>query len=680
MMDIEMRAGTAAQPITLALMGDVGFEITAQNVALALKGVPKGAPLNISINSYGGDALAGIAVHNILARHEGPKRVVIEGIAASAASLIAMAGDEIIMPENAFMMVHEAWGGALGDAETMRQQADMLEKISGAYRRTYAARSGQTEEAVAALMAAETWFTAEDAVANGFATEAAAPAEIRVFASLSPDRYARTPEALRRLVQAAKAAPVAETVFNPPAMVPVIAEEIGMTDTVAQAGGNSPAPSAAPVQAVAVQPISASLADLEGIASRNGLPAEFVLAQAKAGATREAALEAALEAVAQKSPQAYVPGPISQFIHSYDDPANVVDAMATAIAARHMPAVASKVGEGQWRKFAGLRPSDMLIELAQARGERVTSRDREKLIARAFHTTSDFPLLLSNAGNKMLEAGYALASPSYRTFFARRRFNDFKAHSFLTAGDFPSLQALSEGGEIKRGSVSEKREQITPGTYARGVAVTRQMLVNDDLGAFTDFGTMIGRRIADWENATAYGVVNTASGDGPTLAEGSAAVFSTAAGRVNKAGTASAVTAVALGLGFNAIKAQSSMDGLKLNIQPRYLVCSVIQEFVAAQFASSTVVPSGPTNVNPFAGRFEVVSDANLPNNRWYLFADPVAAPVYVYGYVGDNEVPQVRVGQPMGVDGTVVEVVHDFAVGAIDFRGGFFNAGVAPA
>jgi len=678
-MDIEMRAGTAAQPITLALMGDVGFEITDQNVALALKGVPKGTPLNISINSYGGDALAGIAVHNILARHEGPKRVVIEGIAASAASLIAMAGDEIIMPENAFMMVHEAWGGALGDAETMRQQADMLEKISGAYRRTYAARSGQTEEAVAALMAAETWFTAEDAVTNGFATEASAPAEVRVFASLSTDRYARTPEALRRLVQAAKAAPVAETVSTPPAIQPAIQQEIRMPEISQPAGEVSPVLPAAPVQAAAVQPISASLADLKGIASRNGLPAEFVVAQAEAGATREAALEAALEAVAQKSPQAYVPGPISQFIHSYEDPANIADAMATAIAARHMPAVASKVGEGQWRKFAGLRPSDMLIELAQARGERVSFRDREKLIARAFHTSSDFPLLLANAGNKMLEAGYALANPSYRQFFARRRFNDFKAHSFLTVGDFPSLQVLNEGGEIKRGTINEKREQITPNTYSASVSVTRRMLVNDDLGAFADFGTMIGRSVADFENATAYGVVNTASGDGPTLAEGSAAVFATGGARNNKAGTASAVTAAALGLGFNAIQAQSSLGGLKLNLQPRYLVCSLIQQFVAAQFADSAMVPSGASNVNPFAGIFRVVPEANIPNNRWYLFADPLTAPVYVYGYVGDNEVPQVRVGQPMGVDGTVVEVVHDFAVGAIDYRGGYFNAGVAP-
>jgi hypothetical protein len=106
----------------------------------------------------------------------------------------------------------------------------------------------------------------------------------------------------------------------------------------------------------------------------------------------------------------------------------------------------------------------------------------------------------------------------------------------------------------------------------------------------------------------------------------------------------------------------------------------VIQEFVAAQFASSSVVPSAATSVNPFAARFEVISDANIPNNRWYLFADPAAAPVYVYGYVGDNEVPQIRVGQPLGVDGTMIDVVHDFAVGTIDYRGGWFNPGAAPA
>jgi hypothetical protein len=421
-----------------------------------------------------------------------------------------------------------------------------------------------------------------------------------------------------------------------------------------------------------------SLAALRGRAIEEGMDAPaFQALLFDALAKGRAADEEAR--AAERTMPGFMPRAVSQFGHSWEDPSVVVDAMATAIAAREMPAVREKVGDGKWREYAGLRPSDMLLELARARGENVSVRDRTRLIARAFHSTSDFPLLLANAGNKMLEAGYAVANPSYRRFFGRRRFNDFKAHSFLTAGDFPSLVELREGGEITRGTMSEKREQVTARPYARGVAITRQALVNDDLGAFTDFAAMIGRRVADWENATAYALVNQASGDGPTLTEGNAAVFGTGAGRANKASSATTVTAVALGLGFNAIKNQTSLDGLKLNLAPQFLVCSPIQEFVAAQFASSSVVPSSPSSVNVFAGRFEVVSDSNIPNNRWYLFADPASAPVYVYGYVGDAEAPSIRVGQPLGVDGTVIEVVHDFGVGAIDYRGGYFNPGAAP-
>lgn len=387
----------------------------------------------------------------------------------------------------------------------------------------------------------------------------------------------------------------------------------------------------------------------------------------------------AVNEAAAAAPAADIP-PVRtvQVGHSYDDPTVIVDAMATAIAARSMDVVRRSVGDGQWRDYASLRPSEMLMELAQARGERVSPRDRTGLIERAFHTTSDFPLLLENAGNKMLEAGYSLADPSYRRFFARRRFNDFKPHSFLTAGDYPAPEVLGEGAEIKIGTMSEKREQITPRTHARGIMVTRQMLVNDDLGAFTDFSAMIGRRIADYENAQAYALVNTANGDGPPLSEGSAAVFTT--GRNNKAGSATAVTAAALGTGFNGIMGQTSLDGLKLNLAPRFLVCSLSQRFVAQQLAANSVVPSAAGNVNVFAGSFEVVADANIPNHRWYLFADPAAAPVYVYGYVGDAEGPMMRQGEVMGRDGIRIDVIVDLAYGAIDFRGGWFNAGAAPA
>jgi phage head maturation protease len=375
------------------------------------------------------------------------------------------------------------------------------------------------------------------------------------------------------------------------------------------------------------------------------------------------------------------PGPTGTIVRmgeSGDDPAKIADAMADALAVRAMPGYQAK--NERFRDFAGLRPSDMLIELANARGERVSPRDRAKLIERSFHTTSDFPLLLELSGNKMLEAGYALAEPSYRAWMGRRDFADFRAHRFLTAGDFPALAQVNESGEITAGTISEKREIVTPATYARQVRVTRQMLVNDDLGAFIDFASMIGRRVADYENFLAYSLVNTASGDGPTLAEGSAAVFGTAAARLNKSGSSTTISLVALTAGFNAIQTKTSLDGLRLNLRPRYLVCSPAQQFIAAQFANQVAAPDVASKINVFAGSYVVVSDANIPDNRWYLFADAALAPVYVYGYVNGQTAPMIRVQQYVpGTDGIAVEVVHDFGVGAIDYRGGWFNPGAAP-
>jgi hypothetical protein len=423
-------------------------------------------------------------------------------------------------------------------------------------------------------------------------------------------------------------------------------------------------------------PAPATLEQIQGVATRGGLDSDFIVRQLAAKATLDQVRDAAIDAVA--AARAPVQTATVRVGASGDDPAAILRSMSLALAVRSMPALASSEEAQQdtrWRTYAELRPSDMLIELAQARGERVGPRDRLALIARSFHSSSDFPLLLEAAGNKMLMAGYAAAAPSYRTFFAQRAFNDFKAHRFLTAGDFPAPQLLAEGGEIKAGTISEKRESITPQTYARQVRVTRQMMVNDDLGAFAEFGTMIGRRVADFENALAYALVNTASGDGPTLVTGAAAVFGTGATRANKAGTGGAITEATLDAGYAAMMAQSSLDGIRLNLQPRILLTGPAYRGPALRFTTRITADNGP-NVGLYSD-LTPVADANIPGNRWYMFADPAAAPVYVYGYVNGQTAPMVRVYDTVpGTDGIAVEVVHDFAVGAVDHRGGYFNAG----
>lgn len=215
-----IRVKAAATPEGVArmdLMGEVGWEIDPAGVSRALQELG-GQAVDISLHSFGGDALAGIAIHNLLAKYPGRKRMTVEGLAASAASLIAMAGDEIVIPENAFLMIHEAWSWAMGSADEIRSQAAVLESISAAYRDTYAKRSGMDPEAVAQLMAAETWMRGEEAVAAGFATTTTAAIDAQAMARLGPipaGRFQQVPAALAELEEA----PAAEEATPDPAPV-----------------------------------------------------------------------------------------------------------------------------------------------------------------------------------------------------------------------------------------------------------------------------------------------------------------------------------------------------------------------------------------------------------------------------------------------------------------------------
>jgi len=360
----------------------------------------------------------------------------------------------------------------------------------------------------------------------------------------------------------------------------------------------------------------------------------------------------------------------------HDSPSEILDAMAEALAARSMPGYQPQ-GTGRHAEFMGWRPSDMIGELLRVRGERNVPRNPTLLAERAFHTTSDFPLLLSAAANKMLLAAYQPAAPSYRQIFLRRDFRDFKPHRHLRVGDFPTLMPLMENGEIQAGTMSESQEIVLLQTFARRIRVTRPMLVNDDLGAFTDFAAAIGRRVADFENATAYALVNQANGDGPTLTNGPAAVFGTAAARANKAAAGSALDINNLANGRAAILRQKTLDGLPISVgNAMKLLVGPSLELPARQLTVS-VGATQISNANIYAGFVQPLVEPLIPNNRWYLFADPPTAPVYVYGYLNGAEGPQVTTGPVSGVDGVEVSVIFDFGVGAIDWRGAWFNPGV---
>jgi hypothetical protein len=263
------------------------------------------------------------------------------------------------------------------------------------------------------------------------------------------------------------------------------------------------------------------------------------------------------------------------------------------------------------------------------------------------------------------------AAPSYRQIFLRRDFRDFKPHRHLRVGDFPTLMPLMENGEIQAGTMSESQEIVLLQTFARRIRVTRPMLVNDDLGAFTDFAAAIGRRVADFENATAYALLNQANGDGPTLTNGPAAVFGTAAARLNKAAAGSALDINNLAAGRAAILRQKTLDGLPISVgNAMKLLVGPSLELPARQLTVS-VGATQISHANIYAGFVQPLVEPLIPNNRWYLFANTETAPVYVYGFLDGAEAPQVSTGPIQGVDAVEISVVFDFGVGAVDWRGG---------
>jgi ATP-dependent Clp protease protease subunit len=161
----------------LMLYGDIadatwwGDEVTPKDFKADLDGLGNISDLNVYINSGGGDVFAGQAIYSMLKRHNATVNVYVDGLAASIASIIAMAGDKVIMPKNAMLMVHNPWTGGMGNANDFRKLADDLDKIGESLIAVYQDKTGMDKEKIIELLDAETWMTAEEAVANGFADE-----------------------------------------------------------------------------------------------------------------------------------------------------------------------------------------------------------------------------------------------------------------------------------------------------------------------------------------------------------------------------------------------------------------------------------------------------------------------------------------------------------------------------
>jgi HK97 family phage prohead protease len=389
-------------------------------------------------------------------------------------------------------------------------------------------------------------------------------------------------------------------------------------------------------------------------------------AQIDAGTDLPAARLAALAEIERRSAAGIIS--VRQTAPSGDDPE--VTRMGDALANRMNAALPLPEAAAQYR---GMALSDMARVMVAARGERgVAYMSKETLLTRAV-TTGDLPNLLVYTGNRTLLSAYQAAQSALKLLARQSTVVDFRKKTEIRLGEMSTLSLVPETGEVTTGGVAEAAESYYLATYAKIFSLTRQAMINDDLGAFGDITGAMGRAAAETEAQLLVQLLLQNGGYGPTMTDGTA-LFNVL--HDNLAGTASAIGLAGLSAGRQALRTQTGVDGkTPINAAAKYILTSPVKETEAEQ-ALTALYAAIQINANVFAGRLEVLVDPRLSGLQWYLFADPAILPCIEYAYLSGAPGPQMISRPGWDVLGMEFRVHLDFGCGTIDWRGAYLNTG----
>ena len=329
------------------------------------------------------------------------------------------------------------------------------------------------------------------------------------------------------------------------------------------------------------------------------------------------------------------------------------------------------------REWRGLSLIEMARSFLEAEGIRVKGLGRDEIATRALHTGSDFPQILAGVTNRTLRDAYEAAPRTYQAIARRATVADFKSVQRLQLGEAPQLEKVNEAGEFKRGSIGEAKETYRVETYGKVVGITRQVLINDDLDAFTRVPSLFGTAAATLGSDVVWSIftANLVMADGKTLFH---------AGHSNLAGTGTALDVANLAKARTAMSKQTGLDGKTvLNIRPTFLVVPTSLELAAEQLLAQNIVPTRAGDVVPATMRsLMVVSEPRLDPASgavpWYLVASPTAIDTIEYAFLEGQDGVFIETRMGFDVDGVEIKARLDFGAKAIDWRGLYKNPGVA--
>ena len=299
--------------------------------------------------------------------------------------------------------------------------------------------------------------------------------------------------------------------------------------------------------------------------------------------------------------------------------------------------------------------------------------DNMEMARAAINSTSTFPAIMSNLANKSVMTGFNEAETTYQIWAGKGSNRDFKEAARVALSEAGNLELVPEGGQFQQDSFGEASARTKVATYGKLFSLTRQAIINDDLGLFSKIATKYGSAAKRLVNKMVYAQLT-----GNVKMQDNVALFDTKHGNV--AGTGEALSVKAIAKAITAMRRQKGITGeATLNITPKYLVVPPELEITAYQIVNSTAAVDGVNSgvANPYKGRFIVVADAELTDpDAWYLVADATQHDTIEVTYLNGVETPRLETRQGFDVDGIEYKVAFDCGVSALDFRGVFKNAG----
>lgn len=711
--------------IEVLVYGEIGFwGVTALDFIQELNDVSDGTEaLDIRLSSPGGSVFEGIDIYSELRRRSlrGQKiNVSIDSMAASIASVIAMAGDTISISSLGRVMIHKPWSFSIGTAENFREDAELLDSIEetiiDSYLKRKKVRDKFSREELAQKMEKDFWMNAEEAVENGFADsifdqeeDAEDPVEnvLQEVANKITNKdftqYFEDTEFDDRCIKALN--------MSRSKILNRLSEEMGHNLKTPK-GGNMPDKKATggpennnqAVENKEVQDLAkvraeerARIAGIENLCSRFSVSAEVKKELINdENCTVEKASNRILDEISSKNVSL---SPETRATVEADEVDKVRNATVNAFLGRSGVKQGKEVNDALSSEVPNTLHGHMRNSLIRSgmSATKVLNMNADSLASEFIrHTKNAVSIgtgdlssgVLEDTINKSLGIGFNREGLStWRSWVTVKSVNDFRDYSHAKLSNFSQIETILEGQAPKYGTMQDKKETGSISTKGRNAGVSRPALVNDDLSSLTEVPVAMGAAVAFQQNYDVYSTLNS----NPTMNEDSTALFHS--NHNNLAGSAGAPSKAAFDTARQAFREQTAPKGdadsvaRRLNLVPRFVIAgpkheSAIEKLLFSQYDTSS---AGSLAVNPYGtgGRTSVtpIIDATLGSldaDAWYMATDSMLMDHMVFLALNGRVEPFVRsseatIDQPLGI---YFSIYADYGVMVGEWRGLYKNAG----